>query len=65
MAPTSDQLKMLQELARHYPQFGEFVAMWRTEELEQIPNAQKEALDVMRGRVQTLTTLQRFLGLRT
>jgi len=51
-------------MARQFPEFAEFLDAWRQEELEAIPYG-KDSLDVKRGRVQTLTELQRHLSLRS
>lgn len=49
-------------MARQYPEFTEFVGKWRLKELEAIPYAKDQSLDVLRGRVQALTDLQRLFG---
>ena len=48
-------------LARQYPELGDFLRQWRQEELEKIPYGVGTNLDVLRGRVQTLTELQQGL----
>jgi hypothetical protein len=48
-------------LARQYPELGEFLRVWRQEELEKLPYGTAANLDVLRGRVQTLTELQQAL----
>jgi len=48
---------MLMQLSRQYPEFVALVARWRTAELEALPYG-RDQLDVMRGRVQTLTEMQ-------
>lgn len=61
MKPSADQLNALRQMARHNPQVVEFLNEWRQAELESLPFATNN-LDVCRGRVQTLTELQRFLA---
>ena len=48
-------------LARQYPELGEFLSQWRQEELEKLPYGTAANLDVLRGRVQSLTELQQAL----
>ena len=64
MKPTEHQVKAFTTMARQFPEFAEFLDAWRQEELEAIPYG-KDSLDVKRGRVQTLTELQRHLSLRS
>ena len=48
-------------LARQYPELGEFLSAWRQEELEKLVMATKDTSDVLRGRVQALTEIQKGL----
>ena len=62
MRVTQDQSKDFKNVARQFPVFTEFLNAWRTEELERIPYAKDpQSLDVLRGRVQALTEMQRLL----
>jgi hypothetical protein len=55
------QKQSFEALARQYPELGEFLSAWRQEELEKLPYGTASNLDVLRGRVQTLTELQKGL----
>ena len=48
-------------LARQFPELREFLSAWRQEELEKLPYGTAANLDVLRGRVQSLTELQQAL----
>ena len=63
MRLTAEESKIFQNVARQYPEFVAVLSRWREEELENLPYAASN-LDVMRGRVQTLTELERHFGLR-
>lgn len=63
MKPTQDQIASFTNMVRQFREFAEFIESWRQQELEQLPYA-KDNLDVLRGRVQTLTEMQRHIGLR-
>jgi hypothetical protein len=56
-----EQKQSFDTLSRQYPEFGEFLREWRQQELEAMVHATKENLDVLRGRVQTLTELSQGL----
>lgn len=58
---TPEQKQSFDNLARQYPEFGAYLAAWRQEELEKLPYGVGVNLDVLRGRVQTLTELQQGL----
>lgn len=58
---SSEQKQSFENLARQYPEFGEYLAAWRQQELESLPYGVGNNLDVLRGRVQTLTELQQCL----
>lgn len=64
LKPTDEQLKNFSILARQYPEFVEFLTDWRDKELNALPYSKNENLDVLRGRIQALTELQRFLESR-
>ena len=51
----------MENLARQFPEFGDFLSAWRQKELEQLPYAVAANLDVTRGRVQSLTELQKAI----
>lgn len=53
--------KLFENISRQFPEFGEFLAEWRQEELEKLPYAADTNMDVLRGRVQTLTELRQGL----
>ena len=55
------ELKLLNDVGRQYPRFVEILSRWRTEELERLPYTNKDNVDVMRGRVQALTEMQRAI----
>lgn len=64
MKPCSPELKAQAEsMARQFPEVAKLISDWRKDELEILPFSRNESLDVLRGRVQALTELQRFLGL--
>ncbi len=51
-------------MVRQYPEFGEYIKAWRTEELETLLLVHFEKVGVQQGRTQALTKLQReILGL--
>ena len=54
--------KAFKEIEHHYPAFCKYLAEWRQEELEKLPSGVAISLDVMRGRVQTLTELQKAIS---
>lgn len=60
MKVAAEQLQDFRMMARQYPQFVEFLSTWRQKELESMPYATNN-LDVIRGRVQTLTEMQGVL----
>lgn len=55
------QKQSFDNLARQFPEFGEYLAAWRQKELEALPYGIGNNLDVLRGRVQSLTELQQGL----
>lgn len=63
MRISADEAKIFQNVARQYPDFVAVLSRLRQEELESIPFAVNQ-LDVMRGRVQSLTELQALLSPR-
>lgn len=64
MRATAEQLHGFKNMARQYLEFSEYLNAWRSEELEKLPFANNENLDVLRGRVQALTEMQRLLDTR-
>jgi len=56
---TKDQKQSFETLARQFPEFGRFLADWRQHELESLVFAAPGTMDVIRGRVQALTELQK------
>lgn len=61
---TPEQKTNFQSMIRQYPEFGEYVKAWRTEELENLLFTHAEKVGVQQGRTQALTELQRkILGL--
>jgi len=50
-----------ESLARQYPELGEYLRKWRQAELEKLPFATQPNLDVLRGRVQSLTEIREVL----
>jgi hypothetical protein len=62
MKQVSPQLKQsFEALARQYPELGEYLREWRQAELETLPYGVAANLDVVRGRVQTLTELRQAI----
>jgi hypothetical protein len=61
MKLSPEQQNTFGNLARQFPEFGEFLSAWRQKELEQLPYAAAANLDVTRGRVQSLTELQKAI----
>jgi hypothetical protein len=55
------QKQAFDNLARQYPELNEYLSSWRQQELEALPYGVGNNLDVLRGRVQTLTELQQCL----
>jgi hypothetical protein len=53
--------RMCANIARQYPEFTEFVAAWRAHELEQMAMSSPDNFGTCKGRIQTLTELQRTL----
>lgn len=60
MRLNAEEAKVCENVARQFPAFVEILNRWRSEELERLPYATNQ-MDVMRGRVQSLTELQAFL----
>jgi hypothetical protein len=60
MRLSAEEAKICQNVARQFPEFVEILNRWRSSELDTLPYAANN-LDVMRGRVQTLTEMQGFL----
>jgi 6-phosphogluconate dehydrogenase (decarboxylating) len=60
---TVDEEQVFMNVARQYREFTAVINAWRLMELERLPFATEGNLDVMRGRVQALTELQRALSL--
>jgi hypothetical protein len=58
---TPAQRQSFEALARQFPELGEYLSVWRQEELEKLPFGEGHSLDVMRGRVQALTEIQKGL----
>lgn len=58
LKPTPQQKQAFENLARQYPELGEYLSAWRQDELEKLPFGVAANLDVMRGRVQSLTEVQ-------
>lgn len=58
-----EEQKTLERVRRQFPEFVEILSRWRTEELERLPNAVGAAsnVNVMQGRVQALTEMQRAI----
>ena len=52
-------------IARQHTVFVEYLEAWRLSELETLPYGAGINLDVLRGRVQTLTELRKSLSDRT
>lgn len=65
-APRLDakQLQMLQNVTRQFPEFYELLSTWRSTELETLPFAVGSVvnLNVLQGRVQVLTEMQKLLA---
>jgi len=62
LRPNPEQLKQIQMLARQFPNFVEFLSAWRMEELESLAGTSGTNVDVMRGRIQTLTELRQVFS---
>lgn len=63
MRLTADEQQVFHNVARQFPRFVEAIERLRLEELEKLPYA-TNSLDVQRGRVQSLTEMQKALEIR-
>jgi hypothetical protein len=61
MKLSPEQVTTFGNMTRQFPEFGVFLASWRQKELESLPYGTAANLDVVRGRVQSLTELQKAL----
>lgn len=57
----ADEVRVMHDVGRQFPKFVEILNRWRTTELETLPFAKNENLDVMRGRIQSLAELQKAI----
>lgn len=58
---TPERKKLLVTIARQYPEFVVLVQEWRAHELEQMAMSSTDNFGTCKGRVQTLTEMQRNL----
>jgi hypothetical protein len=61
MKPNVEQLEMLKKLGNQFPEFGDYLTAWRQGEMETLAYGVGGSLDVMRGRIQSLTELQQAI----
>ena len=62
MVFSSDDRKLMADVGRQFPRFVALLSAWRQGELENIVVASRDSTDVLRGRVQTLTEMQRLVS---
>lgn len=65
MRLTADEQQLFSTMSRQFPRFVEVIERVRVEELELLPVASKDSLDVLRGRVQALTDIRKLLAIRS